>query len=125
MARTWEDAAAVLRDLAEAVPELRRRIIALAITGQGDGTWLVGREGEPVAPAWLWLELAVRPIVRELDGAGVRRADVSAHGLRPQRVQPIGASGLAQATRARAARPRVHSLSLQGLAVFQARPGSA
>ncbi len=43
MARTWEDAAAVLRDLAGAVPDLPRRTLALAVTGQGDGTWLIDR----------------------------------------------------------------------------------
>lgn len=72
MARTWNDAAAVLRDLAGAVPELGQRVVALAVTGQGDGTWLVGREGEPVAPAWLWLDSRAAGIVRELDRDGVR-----------------------------------------------------
>ena len=26
------------------------------MTGQGDGTWLIDEGGEPVAPAWLWLD---------------------------------------------------------------------
>ena len=72
MARTWADAVAVLRELAEAVPDLRGRAIALAVTGQGDGTWLVGRDGEPVAPAWLWLDSRSASIVRELDRSGAR-----------------------------------------------------
>ena len=61
MARTWDDTAAVLRDLALHVPDLARRTAALAITGQGDGTWLIDREGEPVAPAWLWLTSRAAP----------------------------------------------------------------
>ena len=77
MARTWDDAAAVLRDLARPCRISRRRVLALAITGQGDGTWLVDREGEPVAPAWLWLDSRSAAIVRELDRSGVRGADVS------------------------------------------------
>ncbi len=72
MARTWDDTAAVLRDLALHVPGLARRTAALAITGQGDGTWLIDRDGEPVAPAWLWLDSRAASIVRELDASGVR-----------------------------------------------------
>ena len=66
MARTWDDTAAVLRDLALHVPDLARRTAALAITGQGDGTWLIDGDGEPVAPAWLWLDSRAAGIVREL-----------------------------------------------------------
>ena len=72
MTRTWDDTAAVLRDLAQHVPELATRILALAVTGQGDGTWLIDAEGEPVAPAWLWLDSRAAAIVRELDRTGAR-----------------------------------------------------
>ncbi len=72
MARTWEDTAAVLRDLAHQVEGLDRRILALAVTGQGDGTWLMDQDGEPVAPAWLWLDSRAAAIVREFDQDGVR-----------------------------------------------------
>src|SRR5687767_12933993 len=53
MAATWDDAVRVLRDLVDAMPDLPRRVIALAVTGQGDGTWLFDRADQPVAPAWL------------------------------------------------------------------------
>ena len=56
MARTWKDAAQTLRDLADKVDNLNSRVIAIAVTGQGDGMWLIDKEGEPVAPAWLWLD---------------------------------------------------------------------
>ena len=56
MARTWADAAATLCLLAEKIADLPRRTLALAVTGQGDGTWLIDKGGEPVAPAWLWLD---------------------------------------------------------------------
>lgn len=72
MARTWDDAAAVLRDLAVKLPGLASRALALAVTGQGDGTWLYDAAGEPVAPAWLWLDSRAAGIVRELDQNGVR-----------------------------------------------------
>jgi erythritol kinase (D-erythritol 1-phosphate-forming) len=74
MDRTWADAAAALAALAERVPDLARRAAALAVTGQGDGTWLVDRAGEPVAPAWLWLDSRAAGIVEEFDRSGVRRA---------------------------------------------------
>jgi erythritol kinase (D-erythritol 1-phosphate-forming) len=56
MARTWRDAAQSLVLLAEKVPDLAKRAVALGVTGQGDGTWLMDKEGEPVCPAWLWLD---------------------------------------------------------------------
>lgn len=54
--RTWEDCAATLRALADRVPDLARRAVALAVTAQGDGTWLVGRDNMPVGDGWLWLD---------------------------------------------------------------------
>ncbi|ABG33111.1 carbohydrate kinase [Roseobacter denitrificans] len=53
---TWADCARTLRDLADKVPDLARRTAALAVTGQGDGTWLVGKDNRPVTDAWLWLD---------------------------------------------------------------------
>jgi len=54
--RTWTDCAATLRQLADKVPNLAARVIAIGITAQGDGTWLIDKAGEPVAPGWLWLD---------------------------------------------------------------------
>lgn len=56
MMRTWTDTVATLRQLAADVPDLATRLAAIAITGQGDGTWLIDDAGKPVAPAWLWLD---------------------------------------------------------------------
>jgi erythritol kinase len=66
LARTWVDTAATLRLLAEKVPDLASRAIAVAVTGQGDGTWLIDKEGEPVAKAWLWLDARSAAIVDEI-----------------------------------------------------------
>lgn len=73
MLRTWSDTAAVLRRLAETVPNLARRTVAVAVTAQGDGTWLIGRDGEPVAPALLWLDARAAGVVEELERSGVRQ----------------------------------------------------
>ena len=78
MARTWHDAAQTLRQLAEKVPDLASRVIALAVTGQGDGTWLVDAADEPVAPAWLWLDSRAA----ELAEAALDHSDYAAHYTR-------------------------------------------
>jgi erythritol kinase len=72
MGRTWNDCCAVLRCLGETLGDARRDVAAIAVTGQGDGTWLVDRGGHPVAPAWLWLDSRAAGIVEELAAAGVR-----------------------------------------------------
>ncbi|RWE70685.1 FGGY-family carbohydrate kinase [Mesorhizobium sp.] len=66
LARTWADTATTLRQLADKVPDLASRTIAIAVTGQGDGTWLIDKEGEPVAKGWLWLDARAAAIVEEI-----------------------------------------------------------
>jgi erythritol kinase len=78
MARTWADTAATLRLLGEQLPGLAARTLALAVTGQGDGTWLIDAEGEPVAPGWLWLDCRAADITEEY----VARPAYRAHYLR-------------------------------------------
>lgn len=65
---TWEDCAATLRALGEAVPDLAARTAAVAVTAQGDGTWLVGPGDRPVTEAWLWLDARAAPVVDRLRG---------------------------------------------------------
>lgn len=66
LARTWSDAATTLRQLADKVPDLANRTVAIAVTGQGDGTWLIDGKGEPVARGWLWLDARAAAIVEEI-----------------------------------------------------------
>lgn len=66
MRRTWTDTVATLRRLGEQVPGLAGRLAAIAVTGQGDGTWLIDERGEPVAPAWLWLDSRAAGIAEEV-----------------------------------------------------------
>jgi erythritol kinase (D-erythritol 1-phosphate-forming) len=56
MARTWHDATQTLCDLAAIVPGLAGRVAALAVTGQGDGCWLIDAQGEPLGGALIWLD---------------------------------------------------------------------
>lgn len=75
MARTWADTAATLKELSEKVPNLKDRLIAISVTGQGDGMWLIDKAGEPVAPAWLWLDARSAAITE----AFAQSADYPAH----------------------------------------------
>ncbi len=66
MQRTWDDCARTLRDLAELVPDLARRTAAVAVTAQGDGTWLVGKDNAPMTDGWIWLDARAADLAREL-----------------------------------------------------------
>lgn len=66
MQRTWRDARDVLAELIAKAQG--HTVLALAVTGQGDGTWLVDADGTPTAPAWLWLDARANAIVDELRG---------------------------------------------------------
>ncbi|MFK7882152.1 FGGY family carbohydrate kinase [Roseobacter sp.] len=54
--QTWDDCAQSLRQLADNLPDLANRVVAVAVTGQGDGTWLADKDANPVGDAWLWLD---------------------------------------------------------------------
>ena len=71
MDATWQALVETLRLLAEKVPNLAARTVALGVTGQGDGTWLIDHENRPLAPAWLWLDGRSGRIT-----AALRRSDV-------------------------------------------------
>jgi erythritol kinase (D-erythritol 1-phosphate-forming) len=69
MARTWADAAMTLRQLTEQIPDLASRLIAISVTAQGDGLWLIDKEGEPVGPATIWLDNRAASIVEDYVGS--------------------------------------------------------
>ncbi|TVQ57364.1 MAG: carbohydrate kinase [Rhodobacteraceae bacterium] len=91
MRRTWADVAAVLRELVARDPRIGRDAAALAVTGQGDGCWLIDAAGEPVHDGWLWLdaraaaearEIAASPgaaLIYERTGAGVNVCQMRTH----------------------------------------------
>jgi erythritol kinase (D-erythritol 1-phosphate-forming) len=100
MARTWADTAATLRELSQKVPNLATRLAAISVTGQGDGMWLIDKSGEPVAPAWLWLDARASSIAEEFNasdaykdhyertGTGVNACQMSIHLTWMQRNRP-------------------------------------
>ncbi|RWM11440.1 MAG: carbohydrate kinase [Mesorhizobium sp.] len=80
LSQTWRDCAAALRGLGDKVENLGARTAALAVTAQGDGTWLVGRENKPVADAWLWLDARASRTVERLVAGPLSRARFEATG---------------------------------------------
>ena len=98
--RTWADCAEVLRELGSRVERLADRVVAVGVTAQGDGTWLIDAAGDPVAPAWLWLDSRAAAIVEEAEangttarnypitGCGMNACQQSAHLMWMQRNTP-------------------------------------
>ncbi len=74
MAATWEAVRLTVAELACKVPDGPGNVAALAITGQGDGTWLIDKSGEPVGDGLLWLDVRAADVVEQLQRAGVREA---------------------------------------------------
>ena len=69
MHRTWTDAAAAIHELGDKVENVADRTLALSVTGQGDGCWLIDREGEPVHDGWLWLDARAADEAREIEAS--------------------------------------------------------
>lgn len=74
MSKTWEDAVDAIRRLGERIDNLAARVVAVAVTGQGDGTWLVGAGNRPVDDAWIWLDARAAPTVERLKRSPLARA---------------------------------------------------
>ncbi len=64
-ALTWESTATTLINLADKIPDLAKRVAAVAVTGQGDGTWLIDKAGNPVHNAMLWLDARAADLAEE------------------------------------------------------------
>ena len=78
--QTWSDCAKALKGLGEQIAQLADRTVAVGVTGQGDGTWLVGSGNKPVADAWLWLDARAAPTVKRLTQGDNERARFEATG---------------------------------------------
>lgn len=78
--QTWADCAAAIGRLGGKLPDLAARTAAVAVTAQGDGTWLVGAGNRPVSNAWLWLDARAAPTVRDLAAGPLNRARFEATG---------------------------------------------
>lgn len=81
--QTWADCARAVRGLGDKIDGLAGRVAAIGVTGQGDGTWLVGAGNTPVTDAWLWLDARAAPTVNTLaqSSADVARFAATGTGL--------------------------------------------
>ena len=80
MATTWADTASTLRGLAAVVPDLADRTAAIAVTAQGDGTWLVDAAGEPAGPALIWLDARAATLTADLRTSPIGRRHYESTG---------------------------------------------
>ena len=71
MRRTWTDAVAVIARVTKQLDE-SCEVVALSVTGQGDGTWLIDDHGEPVGDGLLWLDIRAAEVVAKADRSGAR-----------------------------------------------------
>ncbi len=80
---TWSNTLKTLQGLAEQLTDLPERLAAIAVTGQGDGTWLIDKQGKAVCPGWLWLDARASEIVNERRGtdADQKRFQITGTGL--------------------------------------------
>lgn len=63
MSWTWKKTIETLVGLEHKVPDMATRCAAISVTGQGDGTWLIDKKGEPVGGGLLWLDARAGNIV--------------------------------------------------------------
>lgn len=66
MQSTWDDCIEVLRLLGQKVDNFPARVSVISLTGQGDGTWLVDKNNQPIGDAWLWLDARAGALAERL-----------------------------------------------------------
>ncbi len=118
--RTWTDTVTTLTELSARIENLAGRVAAIAVTGQGDGTWMIDRAGDPDRQR---LALARRACWRHGRAPTWRQRRCRAfrqHRLRACRVPARRAAALDERQRAGNAVRRCNHVSLQGLALLQA-----
>ena len=84
---TW---ASLVDTLAELVEGLSGEVQAIAVTGQGDGTWLIDGNGVPQHDAWLWLDARAADEVAEIQ-AGPLAESIFRHTATGLNVCQMGA----------------------------------
>ena len=80
---TWRTTASTIAALSGKIEGLAARVAAIAVTGQGDGTWLIDRDGKPVMGALLWLDARAGALVENFRSRSGdrRRFELTGTGL--------------------------------------------
>ena len=71
MYEVWASVKKAIGALTGEAGQMAQAIAAIGITGQGDGTWLIGRSGEPVRRALTWLDARACEIVKQWQEEGI------------------------------------------------------
>lgn len=74
MATVWRAVVITVRQTVARADIAPEQIVAVGVTGQGDGTWLVDSAGAPVRPAILWSDGRTAELVAKFWQSGVGRA---------------------------------------------------
>lgn len=90
MEATWNRSAETIREVVTSLPA-DAAILAVGVTGQGDGCWLIDETGDPVREAILWNDGRAADIVAEWQASGVadRIFDICGSGVFPGATLPI------------------------------------
>ena len=70
MVTTWKKTAQTLSEVEDRL-DSEDEVVAIGITGQGDGCWLIDKEGDPVRPAILWSDGRAGKYVQEWQANGI------------------------------------------------------
>ncbi|QOS13496.1 MULTISPECIES: FGGY-family carbohydrate kinase [Haloferax] len=70
MVTTWKKTAQTLSEVEDQLDD-DDEVLALGVTGQGDGCWLVDEDGDPVRPAILWSDGRASSVVQAWQQSGV------------------------------------------------------
>ncbi|RLP77558.1 carbohydrate kinase [Mycetocola tolaasinivorans] len=86
----WTATASTIRDALESPSgeDFDPDVVAIGITGQGDGAWLIDEAGRPVRPAALWLDGRAAPRVAAWEGDG------RAEAVRAATASPLNSGAL-------------------------------
>jgi sugar (pentulose or hexulose) kinase len=70
MVTTWKKTAQTISEVVDQLDDADE-IVSVGVTGQGDGCWLIEKDGTPVRPAILWSDGRATEILKEWQDAGV------------------------------------------------------
>ena len=88
MNKIWDAVAACLRSVAQQLGDTK--VIAIGLTGQGDGLWLVDADGEPVRPVATWMDGPGCRSGPDLDRGRPSQQDARSHrDVRLRRAVPV------------------------------------
>ncbi|MGO1583954.1 MAG: FGGY family carbohydrate kinase [Actinomycetaceae bacterium] len=83
MDTVWAAAAKAIRDAITGSSMRPQEIVAVSVTGQGDGSWLIDKDGQPVGNAILWTDGRTGRVIDSWYEDGTVSAQFDTSGLGP------------------------------------------